>query len=178
VSSVETVLADRRDLPTTLDCPVDELSGFATLLPLIDADDPFPLHASDQDPICYTRPDGTWTTWRPTDPPNDVVSVNDGVISIQPQLPAVERFPNVDRSQRLIYKGAGPDGRWQLQIVEFCRLKEGCDYDPVVWIKDQIRASTGAMVIPAVLVFFGGWLFGVGLRKQRGAGSPPHAQRG
>ncbi len=178
VSSVETVLADRRDLPTTLDCPVDDLSAFATLLPLIDADDPFALHASDRDPICYTRPDGTWTTWRPTDPPNDVVSVTHGAISIQPQLPYVERFPNVDRSQRFVYKEAGPDGRWQLQIVEFCRLKEGCDYDPVAWIKDQIRASTRAMVIPAVLVFFGGWLFGVGLRKQRGAGSPPHAQRG
>ena len=165
MSSVETVLADRRDLPTTLDCPVDELSAFATLLPLINDDDPFSLHASDQDPICYTETDGTWTTWRPTDPADDVVSVSDGTVSIQPRLPDVVRFPDVD--QRFVYREAGADGRWQLQIVEFCVLKEGCDYDPVPWMKDQIRASTRAMVIPAVLVFFGGWLFGVGLRKPR-----------
>ena len=159
VSVVETVLANPLSLPPDLDCPVTELTAFATLIPLIDANDPFPLHASDQDPICYTRLDGTWTTWRPGDP-NGVVVVDElGDISINPEL------PTDDARQHFVFKEPGPKGRWQLRIAEFCAAKTGCSYNLGYWMKDQIKASTRSWVIPAMLVFIGAWLVGAALKR-------------
>ena len=159
VSAVATVLDDPHRLPADLACPVAELSAFATLIPLIDASDPFPLHASDQDPICYTRPDGTWATWRPNEPSDVVVADEHGDISINPEL------PTDDARQHFVYKEAGPKGRWQLRIAEFCSVKPGCPNNLDVWMKDQIKASTRAWVIPAMLVFIGAWLLGAALKR-------------
>ena len=159
VSVVKTVLADPRELPRGLDCPVRELTAFGTLIPLIDASDSFSLHASEQDPVCYTRPDGTWATWRVGEQ-SDVVVVNEtGGISINPKL------PTDDARQYFVFKEAGPKGRWQLRIAEFCAVKPGCPNDLGVWMKDQIKASTSTWVLPAMLVFVGAWLLGVVLNR-------------
>lgn len=158
LSVVETILADPDELPADLDCPVVKLSGFATLIPLIDANDPFSLHASDQDPICYTMADGTWTTWRPGDP-NGVVVDEHGDISINPEL------PTDDARQHFVFKEAGARGRWQLRIAEFCAVKLGCPNNIGIWERDQIEASTQSWVIPAMLVFIGAWLWGAALKR-------------
>lgn len=56
VSSIETVLVNTEDLPTSLSCEVERVSAFGTLLPLMDAEEGFALNASPDEPVCYTRP--------------------------------------------------------------------------------------------------------------------------
>jgi lysophospholipase L1-like esterase len=150
VGGVETVLKNARDLPTTMACPA-ETSAFATLLPLLDAESAFSLDASPQDPICYTLPDGSWT-----DAEAGVVTRSDRGVRVQPQL------PDEGWTQTFVYKDA-TEGNWQVRIVEFCNKKPNCPTEVSEWIKDQLLAAAQSSVLPALLIFFGGWLFGLGL---------------
>lgn len=160
VSSVETVAADPRGLPTDIACPVGKVSAFATLLPLLNARTTFTLHAAPEAPICHTRPDGTWT-----EDETGVITRSGAVATVQPELPA-EGW-----TQRFIYREAS-EGTWQQHIVEFCNRKEGCPTDVGRWLGDQLVGTARSAAMPGVMMLLGGWVVGVGLkgRERRGGG--------
>jgi lysophospholipase L1-like esterase len=151
VGGEETVLKDPRELPRTMPCPVEDVSAFATLLPLRDATSAFKLNAVPGEPICYSRPDGTWT-----DDEVGVVTRAGEEATITPQL------PSDGWTQTFVYKDA-VEKTWQVRILEFCNQKPYCPNDISPWIKDQLLAAARTSVLPALLVFAGGWLLGLGL---------------
>jgi hypothetical protein len=156
----ESILVDRGSLDDLQDpqasCPGEEVSAFATLLPLLDESDSFMLNAAPTSPICFTLPDGSWT-----DAEEGVVTRAEGPDLIHPRL------PDEGRSQRFVFEDAA-DGTWQLQVVEFCSLKPSCPYDVDSWIVDQVITSARRTVLPGVFMFFGAWMTTYGLRRRYG----------
>lgn len=87
-----------------------------------------------------------------------MISRQDGLTRVQPQLP-------VEGSrQRFIYEDAD-EGTWQVQIVEFCIVKEGCPNDVGIWMEQELLEGAKRAVLAAVLIFVGGWFVGLGLRR-------------
>jgi lysophospholipase L1-like esterase len=151
VSTLETVLTKTGDIPREIDCPIGEVSSFATLLPVIDAATSFQLNASNDAPLCHTAADGSWTS------DETGIARDQNGVTIQPEL------PEEGWTQRFIYKTSGPSGRWQLRIVEFCNRKPGCPTDVSQWIGEQLVSAAQAVVLPSVFLFFGGWMLSLGL---------------
>jgi hypothetical protein len=156
----EAILVDRGSLDDLQDpqasCPVEEVSAFATLLPLLDEFDSFTINASPTSPICFTLPDGSWT-----DAEEGVVTRAEGSDTIHPRL------PDEGRIQRFVYEDAA-DGTWRLQVVEFCSLKPTCPYDVNAWISDQLLSAARRSVLPGLFMFFGAWMMTYGLRRRYG----------
>ena len=103
-------------------------------------------------------PEPPWVTRTELDPQAGVVTVIDGAVQIQPQEPLV------GARQRFVYKEPGEEGTWQLWIVEFCSRMPECPHDVGEWMRDQLGLAAGRAVLPAMLVFIGGWLIGLGTR--------------
>jgi lysophospholipase L1-like esterase len=157
VRTVGTVLDDTADLPPTLDCPVNELSVFATIIPLQSDATSFALNTSADDLICYTDRDGVWRTWPHDVGDDDVVRLTDDGIRIHPEAP-INGW-----TQEFIY--GHPGGSWQRRIVEFCDKKPTCPKDPDSWIRDRLIEAGRSAAVPALLMFFGGLLIGLGTRR-------------
>jgi hypothetical protein len=118
--------------------------------------DPFPLHASTQWPICYTAPDHTWLTWHPGSPNDGTVSVNeDGVVMIQPTVPD-------GGDQLVVYRGPGTGG-WHVRIVRFCANQPGCTTNIGAWIGEQLITTARSLLPSALYAFFGGFLLALGV---------------
>lgn len=133
--------------------------------------------ASVLDPICYSRPDGTWASWDPADPPPRTASgepifslENDEgrtIIEVTPQLPESD-YRQIFLSTEPYRLGATaepPVSRpVQIWVVEFCVQKPGCQHDVSAWMANRIRETARKAVVPALLVWIGGWLLGLGAR--------------
>ena len=52
----------------------------------------------------------------------------------------------------------------QVRIVEFCNLKPGCQSDVEVWTTNRILETARKAAVPALLIWIGGWLLGLGTR--------------
>lgn len=186
VSSVATTLVDPRGIPDMPECPRGGVASFGTLLPLMDDQDSFQLNASLRDPICYTQSDGSWATWDPTtaspvgDDGQPLFSIEDdgrAILHIQPQLPdsgwrQVFLYTEAHRSGPNAAAADEPQPV-QVRIVEFCIQKPGCPYDVSAWMANRIRETGRKTVVPALIVWIGGWLLGLGTRIR--FGRPPAA---
>jgi hypothetical protein len=130
---------------------------FATIIPLQSDATSFALNTSADDFICYTDRDGVWRTW-PHDVGDDgVVRLTDDGIRIHPEAP-INGW-----TQEFIY--GHPGGSWQRRIVEFCDKKPTCPRDPDSWIRERLIEAGRSAAVPALLMFFGGLLIGLGTRR-------------
>jgi hypothetical protein len=176
-SILVTTSVDPQTMPESSECPQERIDSFATLLPALDATDDFPLNVNLNEPICYSQPDGTWASWRPGDPSpltdagKEIFSSrhNEGRSSIRIQPEA----PESGYRQMFVYAAphkidskstttAAP--QLQVRIVEFCNLKPGCQSDVEVWTANRIRETARKAAVPALLIWIGGWLLGLGFR--------------
>jgi hypothetical protein len=183
-SILATTLVDPEMMPQSIDCPQSRLDSFATLLPALDARDDFPLNANLEEPICYSRPDGTWASWRLGDPSpvteagKEIFSLRHEqgrpIVRIQPELPeSGYRELFVYAAPHRIDPNATAVPPLQVRIVEFCNLKPGCQSDVDVWTANRIRETARKAAVPALLIWIGGWLLGLGTRVLFRRSRPP-----
>lgn len=154
VELLKTVLVNPRTaLPTDEEmCPFQKVSPFATILPLVDAQDTFKLDAQDSAPICHTRPDGSWT-----DGEQDLDRSGE-LVQVQPELP--------DKGFKQLFVYEANDDTWQLRIVEYCNRNDNCPHDVHAWTVEQLALAARNMIVPILLMLIGSWLGALGLRRK------------